>query len=679
MVDLVPVPFAVLISRLLRELSQKQAAFNLPRWKFAAGDPALDLSLAIHGRKASTPFGPAAGPHTQLAQNILLSWLAGGRVIELKTVQIRDRLEIARPCIDMDTVGFNIEWSQELALAQSLEEYVKAAMLITIAKAEGLAPALPDTVFDMSVGYDLAGISSPPLRAFLDGMGEAGAVVERLKAEIPDRYARLRALAYPTRLSDSVTLSTFHGCPPGEIERIGEYLMGESGLNLVVKLNPTLLGKADLEAILHNRLGYPELRVPEATFAKDASWDEITGIVARLGALAERLGRSFGVKFTNTLLIENHRDVFPESAREMYMSGPPLHVLAMTLVKRFRDHFGDRFPISFSAGIDAGNFPDAVALGLKPVSVCTDLLKAGGYGRGADHIAALCDRMRASGAGDIDGFTLAAFGEAEAALADADLPAEVREGCRTALADGTDLRAAAGEYFDAWVSAARLRNTDRYLEKLEGERRYARDGFAAAPRKSGIALGLLDCETCGKCVAVCPNAALFRFALPKAPIPLGRVVAAGDSLCEEATGALVPARAQQIGLYADACNQCGNCDVICPETGAPHAVKAAFFGARESFQAAPERDGFLIESVGDGQRVLARQGGTLATLDIAADGALRYRGDGFDLAVSGPGRNATVTGRADAPVDVGRMRLHLALVEAVTADDAVNFVSAALS
>ena len=83
----------------------------------------------------------------------------------------------------------------------------------------------------------------------------------------------------------------------------------------------------------------------------------------------------------NTLIVENRRDFFPASEREMYLSGPPLHVLAMDLVHDFRAHFGDRFPISFSAGIDHRNFPDAVALGLVPITVCSDLLKPGGYAR----------------------------------------------------------------------------------------------------------------------------------------------------------------------------------------------------------------------------------------------------------------------------------------------------------
>ena len=73
----------------------------------------------MFGHHLATPIGPAAGPHTQLTQNILGAWLSGGRFIELKTVQIMDELEIPRPCIDMEDEGYNVEWSQELKLEQS--------------------------------------------------------------------------------------------------------------------------------------------------------------------------------------------------------------------------------------------------------------------------------------------------------------------------------------------------------------------------------------------------------------------------------------------------------------------------------------------------------------------------------------------------------------------------------
>ena len=76
MTELAPISFGVLATRLFRELAQKKAAFDLPVARFFQG-ATVDLSRTVHGQRASTPFGPAAGPHTQLAQNIVLSWLAG--------------------------------------------------------------------------------------------------------------------------------------------------------------------------------------------------------------------------------------------------------------------------------------------------------------------------------------------------------------------------------------------------------------------------------------------------------------------------------------------------------------------------------------------------------------------------------------------------------------------------
>src|SRR5512140_2816038 len=184
MAVLAPYPFAALIRRMFRELEHKRSIFDLPARSFVTGDGPHDFSVSFHGHRAATPFGPAAGPQSQLAQNVVLSWLAGGRVIELKTVQVNDRLEIPRPCIDMQTVGYNIEWSQELRLEQSLEEYVKAAMLVRILAASGRVPLVDgfaDTVFDMSVGYDFEGISSAPVRAFIRGMLDASQIIERFR------------------------------------------------------------------------------------------------------------------------------------------------------------------------------------------------------------------------------------------------------------------------------------------------------------------------------------------------------------------------------------------------------------------------------------------------------------------------------------------------------------------
>ena len=115
-----------------------------------------------------------------MAQNIALSCLAGGRILELKTVQVNDRLVIPRPCIDMRTVGFNIEWSQELLVEESLREYAKARLLVAIlAELCDIPGAERDFVLDVSVGYSLDGIKSRKIAGFFEGVRDAGALLDR--------------------------------------------------------------------------------------------------------------------------------------------------------------------------------------------------------------------------------------------------------------------------------------------------------------------------------------------------------------------------------------------------------------------------------------------------------------------------------------------------------------------
>ena len=676
--NLIPIPFPVLIRRFLEELESRKKVYDLGRHWFFKGDPEFDISVSIHGHQASTPFGPAAGPHTQLAQNILLSWLAGGRFIELKTVQVLDELSIARPCIDMETVGYNIEWSQELSTEQSLEEYVKASMLIEMAKSVGLAPGSLDTIFDMSVGYDLAGIQSPKVQAFIDGMLNAGEMIERLRAQIPEPFSRMRDLDYPSRLSDTVTLSTFHGCPPGEIESIAEYLLQSAGLNVVIKLNPTLLGKSDMKAILHDQLGYSDIVVPDEAFDNDPTWEQVCDMVKRLGQLADHLGKDLGVKFSNTLLVRNHRDFFPSGTTEMYLSGAPLHVLAISLVGRFRKEFGDRFTISFSAGIDADNYADAVALDLKPVSVCTDLLKKNGYGRASSYHKSLRARMKELDAPNIDTFILKAFGHAEAALEVAGLPVETKAACRAALRDGGDLRAVAGKHFSAWVSAACLKNTQTYCERVLGDPRYSVHQTNAPPKKTHVPLSLFDCQTCSQCILVCPNNAVFRFPVPKGDIPLSRLVPDGAGWKFENNGSRTIERPLQIGIFTDVCNECGNCDVICPEDGGVFFTKPNFSGSKETWSAVIDRDSFFIEAVDGGFRIHGRLGGYLFTLENVGEEELRFRGDGFDVTLNPSNPAETARGTSEGAIDMEPMSVMLMLLKGVNETPEASYAGVAV-
>jgi putative selenate reductase len=695
MAHLRPYPFGALIRRMFDELRRAQSIFDLPARKFFLGDPALDLSVPFHGRRAASPLGPAAGPHSQMAQNIVLSWLAGCRIMELKTVQIRDDLVIPRPCIDMQTVGYNVEWSQELKLEESLDEYVKGAMLIRILEASGeleLASGYERVFYDMSVGYDLAGIRSDRVRAFIEGMLDCSAVVERLRAEIPAEYARYRDLDFTSRLSDTLTLSTFHGCPPDEIERIIMHLLEAHGLHCVIKLNPMLLGPAETRRLLNDVLGYRDVHVPQSAFERDASWEQAQGFVERLGQRASELGLGLGVKFSNTLIVENHRTFFPATEKEMYLSGPPLHVLAVHLVERFRGRFGDRYPISFSAGIQRKNFPDAVALGLVPITVCSDLLQPGGYGRARGYFDELGARMRAVGAASIDDFVVRAYGQGEAALDDA-LAAlgrvsgpggdPARAACASALAAGGDLRAAAGDeaLYARWVSAARLRNTPVYTQRVAADPRYASVQNSKPPRKLGSHLALFDCVTCDKCVPVCPNDANFTFVLPRLEVPIVKARREQGAWLVREDGALVIREKHQIGNFADFCNDCGNCDVFCPEDGGPYAIKPRFFGRVDDWRENSALDGFCLERTAGGDVMYGRFGGKAYRLERVGDRS-RFAGQGFavilDEADPGATLGAPAPGEGEplvepgVEIDLSYARILAWLRDAVYAGDAIN-------
>ena len=657
MAELRPLSLPILATRMLRELREHGSVFDLPKKSFFLGDAAHDFSVSMHGHRVASPLGPAAGPHTQMAQNLVLSWLAGCRILELKTVQIRDELTIPRPCIDMATIGYNVEWSQELRLTESLTEYVKAAMLIEMLKAEkslGVRDDYRATHFDMSVGYDLAGIKTDGVLSFIGGLREPQALIDAQRATLP---MELRDLPFPTELSGTLTLSTFHGCPPREIEQIIDFLLGELRLDCIVKLNPLLLGPDETRRIIRDELGYGDVRIPDSAFERDTTWQQAVDFVGRLRAKASALGLGFGIKLTNTLIVENHRDFFPDTESEMYLSGPPLHVLAMRLVQRFRQTFDADLPISFSAGIDRHNFADAAALGLVPITVCTDLLKQGGYGRARHYFTELTRRMDAVGARDLSAFVLSAYDHAAASLDSLAVQAgqPSRERCLGALAEGR-LGELPGELRERWLSAARAMNTDTYLEQLAKDERYGQAANAKPPRKVGSQLVLFDCLTCDKCVPVCPNDANFTFVLPRErhetrvlrPTSTGFIAEPGEELSIEMK--------HQLGTFADFCNECGNCDVFCPEDGGPYAVKPLFFGCEADFETFAHRDGFYFGRSGATTLMLGRFRGAITrailTGETGGTQQVELIGDGYHVHFDPTDPGPTASGDATLPIDL---------------------------
>ncbi|MCR5304018.1 MAG: putative selenate reductase subunit YgfK [Lachnospiraceae bacterium] len=342
-----------------------------------------------------SPFGPAAGPHTQMAQNIVTAYIYGARFFELKTVQKMDGRElaacVAKPCISSYDEGYNCEWSTELTVGEAMEEYIKAYFVIKLLAAEkGLGD--PDGfAFNMSVGYDLEGIRGEKVDTFIESLKDASdvpifkscmedsvkAVSTGLLKKVDENYVR----SISPEISDSVTLSTLHGCPAGEIEKIAAYLIKEKGLNTFVKCNPTLLGYETARKILDEN-GFDQVAFDDHHFKEDLQWQDAVPMIERLGKLATECSVEFGVKLTNTFPVDVKRNELP--SEEMYMSGRSLFPLTLTLSKRITDQFGGKVRISFSGGADRHSIRRLYDAGIWPVTMATTLLKPGGYRRFRD-------------------------------------------------------------------------------------------------------------------------------------------------------------------------------------------------------------------------------------------------------------------------------------------------------
>jgi putative selenate reductase len=639
MAELVPAPFRDLVVRLFREPAAQESLFDLPKRAWfspAAGGP--DFGVKFHGKSAGNPLGPASGPHTQMAQNLVLAYIGGGRIMELKTVQINDRLEIPRPCIDMTNVGYNVEWSQELRVEESLREYVAGMMLIEMLRRchpgapEGLAGPAGDVIYDISLGYDLKGIKSDKIQAYLDGIRDTRASVEKLRAEIPASLKAARDLAYPTCLSNTLTLSTFHGCPTDEIEKICEFLLAERGLDVIVKMNPPSIGREQMEHLLHDVMGYTEITVRPEAYAASQTFDESVQMTQRLRAFAKRHGRNFGCKFSNTLEVINHRKFFTPDNKVMYLSGTPLHVITLTLAARFREAVGAEVPITFSAGIDTQNVASAVACGFAPITSCSDLLKPGGYGRFADYLKAIGKSMGEVGAATIDAYILKVYGK----------EAEARK------------RAGAGASEADVVRWAGVLNTAEAAKRAAADPRYKAETNRREPKRVDSHLAVFDCLTCDKCIPVCPNDANFVYPAPAEDREIIDLVVGSNGWKPGQKRQFKVTKKHQIANYAEFCNECGNCDTFCPEYGGPYIEKPSFYRTEESYTASAPRDGFIV----GGSWIRGRVKGAEFRLEFDAKaGQYRFRTPQAEAVINaadyGVASARLLNGAGEATVDMG--------------------------
>ena len=377
-----PIPFPKLMNWLFSERDAHGAVFGVQKPFVMRGGKKLPLFQEA----IETPFGPAAGPNTQLAQNIIAAYYAGARFFELKTVQKMDGEELAacinRPCILAEDEGYNCEWSTELTVPQAFEEYVKAWFALKLISRKWNLGDPCGFAFNMSVGYDLAGVKTEKLDRFIEGMKDASDTpiwkecAEYALAAFPEDADYIESIS--PRICTGVTVSTLHGCPPQEIEAIASYLIQEKGLNTFVKCNPTILGY-DFARKTLDAMGYDYIAFDGHHFREDLQYADAVPMFRRLSALAAKNGLEFGLKLSNTFPVDVKANELP--SEEMYMSGRALFPLTIEMARRMAEEFDGKLRLSYSGGADQNNVKALFEAGVWPITMATTILKPGGYAR----------------------------------------------------------------------------------------------------------------------------------------------------------------------------------------------------------------------------------------------------------------------------------------------------------
>ena len=610
-----PIPFAQLMDWIFAEHETHGSIFGVRKVVRHEGgaDP-------IFSERIETPFGPAAGPNSQLAQNIVASYVAGSRFFELKTVQVMDGEElsrcVAKPCIVAEDECYNCEWSTELTVPDAMDEYIKAWWACKLLSREFGLGAADGFVFNMSVGYDLEGIKSPKVDAYIEGMKDASATAiwAECRSWALANLGRFEHVdeafvgSVSPHVSTSVTESTLHGCPPDEIERIATYLIREKHLNTYIKCNPTLLGY-DYARTRLDGLGFDYIAFDDGHFVEDLQWADAVPMFERLMKLTGELGLAFGVKLTNTFPVDVTAGELP--SEEMYMSGRSLYALTIHLARRISEQFAGntamdaarvakRLPGVENVRIvyrrtkrympaDEEELREALEDG---VEFC-ELLAPKGVADGA----LTCERM-ALGEPDDSGrrspvptgetvqvpatAVICAVGEhiEDGVYASAGVELD-RKGRPAGCATGVD---------GVWAAGDCRRGPATFVEAIADSQQVAMamvgasfDAYAAAnaaatvegcyERKGTLACAESPCansrclgcaRVCEACCDVCPNRANVAIE--------------------------VPGLAQHQVVHVDGmCNECGNCAVFCPWEGRPYKDKLTLFWSAEDMDNSENR------------------------------------------------------------------------------------------
>jgi len=174
---------------------------------------------------------------------------------------------------------------------------------------------------------------------------------------------------------------------------------------------------------------------------------------------------------------------------------------------------------------------------------------------------------------------------------------------------------------------------------------------------------------------VCPNDANFTLTLPPREIPVVTLHPDDDGFRAERSRVMILSKKHQIANFADFCNECGNCDVFCPEDGGPYAVKPRFFGSEADWRRFADHDGFYLERRDGRDLMLGRFEGTEFKL-VAASDEWAFSGEGFSVRFSPADPKGPVEGEGPAEIDLTYCHIMDAIRRGILDTDDVNAVNA---
>ncbi|NNE09089.1 MAG: hypothetical protein HKN20_11065 [Gemmatimonadetes bacterium] len=595
MSELRPVPLSLLIRQSAKSYDRDRSVFGVHRRAMFRGVPGCDLRQAGPTGEIGAPLGIASGPQTQMARNIAAGYLAGARWFELKTVR-RERHLPDRPTIFPGEALRHREWTHELPPRDALIEFAKGMYLIEALRAlfipENLTMGLEPYAFDLSVYPEAAPVTiedSVPLHDRVRDMEPVWEALRHdLRAELPRDLAFLAEIPMPPSLARSVTLSLDHGPRFADVERTTDEWKS-AGFEVRWKLPPVVLGEDRVRSLLET-LGYGDWDIVPETGAKEPVNED--------GVWHERLAeaRAGGVR----VAIGHGPHVGRPGEEPGYLSGRFLYPFGLAEALMLQTLGYECSDMAFAGGIEEANYPEAVMLGFGTVSLASDLFRPGGLARLGRLHRALGKVMRKEGADSLASYR--------------------------SRSDRGALQSA----FERALS------DDRYHRRV--------------PQRRDItsALSLFDCVNCDLCMPVCPNGANFSYAVEPESVVRGRFRFTRGAFAEIESAPLsigVGKRPdQQIACEAELCNDCGLCEGVCPEEGAPQFEKPRIFRSRAAFER-DARDGLLIERQYGVAVMRARFGASNYELRVDEAGETLFQDGGTFCAVSDDGVPTIVPGR----------------------------------